>query len=106
MTLPGSQSEGLSGLVLGALLLLFSGLWLSVRGLLGALLRSHKSKGVSICVLLRSPVVSTGPEQRRQLEGRVEGREGGNSELSFLDAPSLVWGSMGPERKDVMTLTP
>ena len=38
MTLPGSQSDGLSGLVLGALLLLFSGLWLSVCGFLDALL--------------------------------------------------------------------
>lgn len=83
MTLPGLQTEGLSGLSLGALLLLFSGLWLSVPGLLGALLRSHKSKGVSICLVLGSPVVSTGPEQRWQLEGRVEGREGRNSELSF-----------------------
>lgn len=96
MTLPGSQSEGLSSLSLGAVLLLCSGLWLSVPGLLGALLQSHKSKGVSICLVLGSPVVSTGAEQRRQLEGRVEGREGGSSELSVSGHMQPGLGERGP----------
>lgn len=34
-------------------------------------------------------------------EGKV-----GTLSSQFLDARSLVWESVGPERKDVMTLTP